>query len=152
MRLFYMWDAYLFCQKQIGTNYNNWLVISTSQLDGAILRLMVWCWEGLGAGGEGDDRGWDGWMASLTRWTWVWVNSGSWWWTGSPGVLQFMGWQRVGHDWATERKWTEGKVVLPIKIVLSPNFRPSRLFTFVLFYFYLKIFYWNIILILNNYY
>ena len=44
-----------------------------------------WCWEGLGAGGEGDDRGWNGWMASLTRWTWVWVNSGSWWWTGRPG-------------------------------------------------------------------
>ena len=53
-------------------------------------------------GGEGDDRGWDGWMASLTRWTWVWVNSGSWWWTGRPGMLQFMGSQRVGHDWATE--------------------------------------------------
>ena len=60
------------------------------------------CWEGLGAGGKGDDRGWDGWMASLTRWMWVWVNSGSWWWTGRPGVLQFMGSQRVGHDWATE--------------------------------------------------
>jgi len=59
-------------------------------------------WEGLGAGGEGDDRGWDGWMALLTRWTWVWVNSGSWWWTGRPGVLWFMGWQRVRHDWATE--------------------------------------------------
>ena len=63
------------------------------------------CGEGLGAGGEGDDRGWDGWMASLTRWTWVWVNSGSWWWTGRPGVLQFMGSQRVGHDWATELNW-----------------------------------------------
>ena len=63
--------------------------------------------EGLGAGGEGDDRGWDGWMASLTRWTWVWVNSRSWWWTGRPGVLRFMGLQRVGHDWATELNWTE---------------------------------------------
>ena len=62
----------------------------------------LWCWEWLGAGGEGDDRGWDGWMASPTRWTWVWVNSRSWWWTGGPGVLQFMGLQRVGHDWATE--------------------------------------------------
>ena len=59
-----------------------------------------WCWEGLGARGEGDDRGWDGWMASPTRWTWVWVNSKSWWWTGKPGVLWFMGSQRVGHDWA----------------------------------------------------
>ena len=62
----------------------------------------LWCWEGLGAGGEGDDRGWDGWMASRTRWTWVLVNSGSWWWTGRPGVLQFMGLQRVRHDWSTE--------------------------------------------------
>ena len=64
------------------------------------------CWEGLWAGGEGDDRGWDGWMASLTRWTRVWVNSRSWWWTGRPGVLRFMGSQRVGHDWATELNWT----------------------------------------------
>ena len=61
----------------------------------------------LGAGGEGDDRGWDGWMASVTRWTWVWVNSGSWWWTGRPGVLQFMGSQRVKHDWVTELNWTD---------------------------------------------
>ena len=67
----------------------------------------LWCWEGLGAGGEGDEIGWDGWMASPTRWTWVWVNSGSWWWTGRPGVLQFMGSQRVRHDWATELNWTE---------------------------------------------
>ena len=66
-----------------------------------------WCWEGLGAGGKGDDGGWDGWMASLTRWMWVWVNSGRWWWTGRPGVLQFMGSQRVGHDWAIELNWTE---------------------------------------------
>ena len=62
----------------------------------------LWCWEGLRAGGEGDDRGWDGWMASLTQWTWVWVNSGSWWWTGRPGVLWFMGSQRVEQNWATE--------------------------------------------------
>ena len=57
--------------------------------------------------GVGDDRGWDGWMASLTQWTWVWVDSGSWWWTGRPGMLWFMGPQRVGHDWATELNWTE---------------------------------------------
>ena len=50
---------------------------------------------------EGEDRGWDGWMASPTQWTWVWVNSGSWWWTGRPGMLQSMVLQRVGHDWAT---------------------------------------------------
>ena len=66
----------------------------------------LWCWEGLVAGGEGDDRGWDGWMASPTWWTWVWVNSRSWWWTGRPGVLRFLGSQRVGHDWATELNWT----------------------------------------------
>ena len=65
-----------------------------------------WCWEGLGPGGEGDDRGWDGWTAKLTRWTWVWVNSGCWWWTGRPGMLRFTGLQRVGHDWVTELNWT----------------------------------------------
>ena len=63
-------------------------------------------------GGNGDRRrrgrwGWDGWMASPTRWMWVWVNTGRWWWTGRPGVLQFMGSQRVGHDWVTELNWTE---------------------------------------------
>ena len=67
----------------------------------------LWCWEGLWAGGEGDDRGWDGWMASPTRQIWVWVNSGSWWWTGRPGMLRFMGLQRVGHDWATELNWKQ---------------------------------------------
>ena len=65
----------------------------------------LWCWEGLGAGGEEDNRGWNGWMASLTQWTWIWVNSGSWWWTGRPGVLRLTGSQRVGHDWATELNW-----------------------------------------------
>ena len=75
--------------------------------------LATWCekpthwkrpqfWERLRAGGEGDDRGWNGWMASLTQWTWVWVNFGSWWWTGRPGVLPSMGSQRVKHYWATE--------------------------------------------------
>ena len=63
------------------------------------------CWERLKAEGEGDDRGWDGWMASLTRWSWVWANSENWWWTGKPGVLQSMGSQRVRHDWATEVNW-----------------------------------------------
>ena len=66
-----------------------------------------WCWEGLGAGEEGDDRGWDGWMASPTRWTWVWVNSGSWWWTGRPGVLRSMGSRKSRtrlSDW-TELNW-----------------------------------------------
>ena len=71
------------------------------------LMKRLWCWEGLGAGGEGDDRGWDGWVASPIWWTWVCVNSGSWWWTGRPGVLQFMGSQRIGHGWVTELKGYE---------------------------------------------
>ena len=65
-----------------------------------------WCWERLKAGGEGDDRGWNGWMASLTWWTWVWVSSGNWWWAGKPGVLQSMGSQRGRHNQATELNWT----------------------------------------------
>ena len=73
----------------------NWLFVKTLMLG----RLQ--------AGGEGDDRGWDGWMASLTQWTWVWVNSRRYWWTGRLGVLQSMGLQRVRHDWATELNWTE---------------------------------------------
>ena len=66
-----------------------------------------WCWERLKVGEEGDDRGWDGRVASLTQWTCVWVDSGSCWWTGRAGVLQFMGLQRVRHDWASELSWTE---------------------------------------------
>ena len=66
------------------------------------------CWERLKVEGEGDDRGWDGCIASLTQWTWVWVNSGNWWWTGRPGVLQSMGLQIVGHDFVTELNWAEG--------------------------------------------
>ena len=64
-----------------------------------------WSWERLKAGGEGDNRGWDGWMAPLIQWKWVWINSGSWWWTGRPGELQSMGSQRVGHNWATKLNW-----------------------------------------------
>ena len=89
----------------------------------------LWCWEGLGAGGEWDNRGWDGWMASLTRWTWVWVNSGCWCWTGRPGVLRFMGSQRVRHDWATELNWTElmGEKTMVCRIsVLYPYISTSR--------------------------
>ena len=61
-----------------------------------------WCWERLKAGRERDNREWDGWMTSPTRWTWVWASSRSWWWTSRPGVLQSMGFQRVGHNWETE--------------------------------------------------
>ena len=64
-----------------------------------------WCWERLKVGGEGDDRGWDGWMASSTQWTWVWVNSGRWWWTGRPGMLQFMDGVTKNQTWL--RDWTE---------------------------------------------
>ena len=64
----------------------------------------TWCWERLKAGGGGDDRGWDDWMASPTQWTWVWTSSGRWWRTGKPGVLQSMGPQRVEHDWMTEHR------------------------------------------------
>ena len=70
------------------------------------------------AGGEGDNRGWDGWMASPTQWTWVWARSGSWSWTGKPCVLQSMGLQKVGHDWVTELNWIE---------ILSTS--PSSFFT-----------------------
>ena len=72
---------------------------------GSLERL--WCWERLKAERTGDGRRWDGWVASLTQCTWVWVNSGSWRWTGRPGVLQSMGLQRVGRDWATELNWTD---------------------------------------------
>ena len=66
-----------------------------------------WCWEGFRAGVEGDHRGLDGWMASPIQWAWVWVDSGGLWWTGRPGMLRFMGLQRVRHNWATELNWRE---------------------------------------------
>ena len=70
---------------------------------------IPWCWEKLRAGGEGDDRGWDGWMASLTQWTGVGTSSGREWRTGKPGVLQSMGSKRVGRDWATEQQMCSAK-------------------------------------------
>ena len=89
-----------------------------------------WCREGLKVGREGDDRGWDGWMASPTQWTWVWVNSGSCWWTGRPGVLGFMGPQWVGHDGVTELDWNIKK-------------KNSFLWTWIIYYIYfLKSLYW----------
>ena len=77
----------------------HWLIDSNDSLTHL---KRPWCWKRLMVGGEGDARRWDGWMASPAQWTWVWVDSGSWWWTGRPGVLQSMGLQRVGQDWATE--------------------------------------------------
>ena len=87
-------------------------------LEGLMLKLKLWyfghlmwrtdslektlSWEKLKAGGEGDDRGWSGWMALSTQWMWVSASSGSWWWTCKPGMLQSTGWQKVEHDWATE--------------------------------------------------
>ena len=82
-------------------------------------------------GGEGVDRGWDGWMASPTQWTWVWVSSGSWWWTGRPGVLQSMGPQRVRHDWAAKLSWMDDS---------DPWERTFFLVTGNLFFFYSGIF------------
>ena len=93
-----------------------------------------WCWERLKAGREGDDRGWDGWMALPTQSTRVWVNSGSWWWTGRPGVLQSTGSQKVGRDWAIELNWTEHllllfKLIIPVLLGLEQGFLTSRLQT-----------------------
>ena len=91
-----------------------------------------WCWERLKAGGEGDDRGWDGSVASLTQWSWVWVNSGSWWWTGRPGVLCSMGSRRVGHDRATELNWSVYMAVLHSHFHLASPF-PSCVHKFFLY-------------------
>ena len=88
----------------------SWVFIGRTDAEAETNTLATWCeeltqfrspWfcERLRAGGEGDKRGWDGWMASPTQWTWVWVDSGSWWWTGRPGMLQSMGLQTVGLNW-----------------------------------------------------
>ena len=93
-----------------------WIVIGRTELQylGQLMQrtdslektLMLGKSEGRG---EGDDRGWDGWMVSPTRWIWIWASSGSWWQTGKPGVFQSMGSQRVRHDWVTELNWTKFK-------------------------------------------
>ena len=96
--------------KHLSVHWKDWWSWNSSTLATSREELThwrrPWCWERLKAG-EGDDRGWDGWMASPTHWIWVGVNSGSWWWTGRPGVLQSMGSQRVRHDWAAVLSWTE---------------------------------------------
>ena len=71
-----------------------------------------WCWERSKAGGKGGDRGWDGWMASQILWTWAWASSGRCWRTGKPGVLQSLGWLRVGHDLATEQQQSECALIV----------------------------------------
>ena len=95
-----------------------WMLIGRTEVEAETTNILatwcaelthlkrLWCWERLKAGGKGDDRGWDGWMASATQQTWVWVSSRSWWWTGRPDVLQSRGSQIVGHNWATELNWT----------------------------------------------
>ena len=90
-----------------------------------------WCWERLRAGGEGNDRGWDGWMASLTWWTWVWVSSRSWWRIAKAGMLVS---QRVGHDWATELNWTKwssyGTISCPFNVLVTHHSLNYRCFCF----------------------
>ena len=89
-----------------------------------------WCWERLKAG-EGDERRWDGWMASPTGWTWIWASSRSWWWTGKPGMLQSMVSQRVGHNWETEPNW---KLQLNEKLLTNCTrpLCPSSLFSVIM--------------------
>ena len=91
----------------LGVHWKDWCWSSNSNTLATWCEKLThlkrpWCWKRLRAGGERDDRGWDSWMASPTQWTWVWVNNGSWWWTGRPGMLWFMGLQRIRHDWATK--------------------------------------------------
>ena len=131
-RLCCFWERFLFCFFELNTYNIKFTILTTYSVQFRDIHVIMpplllvfrsritlatsceelthwkrlWCWEGLGAGGEGDHRGWDGWMASLTLWTWVWVNSGSWWCTGRPGMLRFMVLQRVRHNWATELNWT----------------------------------------------
>ena len=96
-RLWYSWEGLVLKLKLQYFGHLMWRVDSLERL---------WYWERLEAGGEENDKRWDGCMASLTWCTWVWVNSGSWWRTGRPGMLRFMRSQRVRHDWATELNWT----------------------------------------------
>ena len=98
--------------------YFGHLLWRADSLEGTLL------WERLKkAGGEGDDTGWDGWMVSLTRWTWIWESSGRWWWTGKPGVLQSIGLQRVGRDWVTEQQQKLGKEkAMPQNLTIGKHF------------------------------
>ena len=91
----------------LGVHWKDWCWSWNSNLLATWCKKLThlerpWCWGKLKAGGEGDNRGWDGWMSLLTQKTWVWVNSRSWQWIGRPGMLRFMGPQRIGHAWATE--------------------------------------------------
>ena len=94
----------------------SWIFTGRTDAEWSSNTLATWCkeqthwkrpwgWERLKAGGEGDDRGWDDWMESLTQWTWDWASSGTWWWTGKADVLQSMESQSIRRDWATELNW-----------------------------------------------
>ena len=100
-------------QSVLGVHWKNWCWSWNSNTLATSCEELThwkrpWCWEGLGAGGEGADRGWDGWMASPTRWAGAWVNSGNWWWTGRPGVLRYM--ETQSRTWLSD--WTELMFVL----------------------------------------
>ena len=98
--------------KVIGKTCWNWNSNTLATWCKELIHLKrPWCWERLNVGGEGDNRGWDGWMASPTWCTWVWAIFGSWWWTRKPGVLQSMGSQKVRHDWATELNWLSSHIL-----------------------------------------
>ena len=120
--------------KEIGPEYSSeGLMLKLKLLDhlmGRVNSLESWYWERLKAGGEGDDRGWYGWMASPTQWTWIWVDSGSWWWPVRTGMLQSMGSQRVRHDWATELNWY---FFMLYSFSLVMEYAISGLYTFLLF-------------------
>ena len=92
--------------KVLNIRWKDWSNTLTTWCEELTHLKRPWCWERLKAGGERDNRGWDGWMASPIWWTWVWVNSKSWWWTGKPGVLRSMRSQRVRHERAAELNWT----------------------------------------------
>ena len=98
----------------LGIHWKNWCWSWNSNTSATWCEVLThwkrpWCCKRLRAGGEGDNRGWGGWMASLTQWTWIWVNSRSLWWTWWPGVLQSIESQRARHDWVTELNWNEQK-------------------------------------------
>ena len=114
-------------QKEISTECQDWYWSWNSNTLATWYEELThwkrpWCLERLKAGGEGDNRRWDGWMASLSQWTWVWASSGSWWWTGRPGVLQSMGSRRVRHDWATELNWGEINTIQNTKHKINTYF------------------------------
>ena len=102
---------------------SDWTEPNHANVKPAIILKRPWCWERLKAGGEGNNREWDGWMASPTQWTWVWVNSRSWWRTGRPGMLRFMGSQRVGHSWVTELNQMKPRIfkLMSIESVMPSN-------------------------------